>query len=595
MKVMLIFYDFEVFANDWLVVLKEIDDVQSQETVIVNDKAALETYHAENKSKIWVGFNSRHYDQYILKAILCDFNPKEINDWIITQGNAGWQFSGLLRRIPLNNYDVSSAIDRGLKTFEGFMGNSIKESSVPFNITRPLTKEELEEVIDYCRYDVEQTMEIFLQRTGDFNAHIGLVKMVSGDEALQLRLISKTKPQLSAQILGAKSQDYYDEFDIDFPSTLRIEKYTAVLDWYKNPENHCYYKESPKEIGGDSRPRKAGNMRDKKNQLEIMIAGVPHVFGYGGIHGALPKYNGTGYYINMDVASYYPTLMIKYGLLSRSVKNPAKFEEIYRQRLEYKRDGNALEKILKLVINSTFGASKDKSNPLFDPLQANKVCIYGQLLLLDLMERLEPHCQIIQSNTDGVLIKLNDYDDYGLIDDICFEWEQRTGMTLEFEEFRKVYQKDVNNYLIIDAEGKFKSKGAYVKQLNPLDYDLPIVNKALVAYMVHGTAPEKTINACNDLKEFQLVTKISGKYTAIYHGDKELKERCIRVFASKDTNDAGVTKLHKTRGTMAKLSNSPPHSFIHNEEINGVKTPQKLDRQFYIDLVYKRLTHFGVM
>ena len=573
---MLIFYDFEVFANDWLVVLKEITDGNETETVIVNDKNALEKFHRENKNKIWVGFNSRHYDQWILKAILCDFNPKEMNDYIIVKGGAGWQFSQLLRRIPLNNYDVMTNIDRGLKTFEGFMGNSIKESSVPFNITRRLTESELKEVIDYCRYDVDQTQEIFLQRLDDFNAHMGLVKMASGKGALQLYLISKTKPQLSAQILGAVKQDYHDEFDIDFPSTLRIEKYTAVLDWYIDPGNHCYYK---------------GN---KKNQLEIMIAGVPHVFGYGGIHGAMPKYNGQGYYINMDVASYYPALMIKYGLLSRSVKNPNKFEEIYRQRLEYKKARNSLEKILKLVINSTFGASKDKTNPLFDPLQANKICIYGQLFLIDLMECLEPHCQIIQSNTDGVLIKLHNYDDYEKIDDICYEWEQRTGMNLEFDDYRKVYQKDVNNYIIVDAEGKYKSKGAYVKNLSPLDYDLPIVNKALVAYMVHGIPIEKTINECTELKEFQLVTKISGKYTAIFHGEKELKEKCIRVFASKDETDAGVKKRHATRGNLAKLSNSPPYCFIHNEEINGIKCPEKLDKQYYINMAYKRLSDFGV-
>ena len=33
-----------------------------------------------------------------------------------------------------------------------------------------------------------------------------------------------------------------DEFDIDFPDTLILEKYTNVLDWYKDPENRCYKK-----------------------------------------------------------------------------------------------------------------------------------------------------------------------------------------------------------------------------------------------------------------------------------------------------------------------------------------------------------------
>lgn len=106
---------------------------------------------------------------------------------------------------------------------------------------------------------------------------------------------------------------------------------------------------------------------------------------------------------------------------------------------------------------------KDKNNGLYDPLQANRVCVYGQLLLLDLIEKLEPHCQIIQSNTDGVLVKMNKYEDFDLIDDIAYEWEQRTHLKLEFDEYRKVFQKDVNNYIIVDSNGKYKSKGAYVK------------------------------------------------------------------------------------------------------------------------------------
>ena len=126
--------------------------------------------------------------------------------------------------------------------------------------------------------------------------------------------------------------------------------------------------------------------------------------------------------------------------------------------------------------------------PWGDPRQANNVCVHGQLLLLDLIEKLEPHCKIIQSNTDGILVKLNAKNDkeadeqYSLIDDIAYEWEQRTGLTLEFDEYRRVYQKDVNNYVIApdgelyDKKGRprWKSEGAYVKKLNDLkDYDLP--------------------------------------------------------------------------------------------------------------------------
>jgi len=573
---MLIFYDFEVFEHDWLVVFKEVDDKKISTTKIINDREKLESYHSKNKNKIWIGYNSRHYDQYILKAILCDFDPKLMSDWIIVDGNAGWQFSKFMSKIKVNNYDVMTTGDRGLKSLEGFMGNDIKESSVPFNLDRKLTEEEIKDVLEYCNHDVEQTIEVFLQRISDFEAQIGLIKLANED-AFQINLIGKTKPQMAAHILQAHRKSYDDEFDITIPKTIKLKKYKSVQRWYQEPSNMSYY-----------------DSDFAKNQLYIDIAGVPHILGWGGIHGAIPKYNGEGHYINIDVVSYYPSLMIEYNLLSRSVENPKKYEEIYTQRLKCKAEKNPLQAPLKIVLNSTYGAMKDSNNALYDPLQANQVCVHGQLLLVDLMEKLEPHCQIIQSNTDGVLIKLHDYNDYYLIDDVCHEWEKRTRMKLEFEEFEKVFQKDVNNYVLVDKDGNYKSKGGYVKQLHNLDYDLPIVNKALINKMVLNIDIEDTINNETMLKEFQLVSKIGGKYDAIYHGEVELKEKCIRVFASKNKSDLGVRKLHKKTGTRAKITNSPPNCFIVNGNVNGKKIPKKLDKKYYIEMAKRRLEQFGV-
>lgn len=602
----MLFYDFEVFLKDWLVVV--MDMTHKQEHVIVNDPDALKALYDENVKDIWVGFNSRHYDQYILKAILCGFDPKMVNDYIIVRGNPGWKFSSMFRNIPLNNYDVMNNTDRGLKTFEGFMGNDIRETSVPFDIPRKLTDAEIQETVKYCRHDVYQTIEVFIRRREDFEAHMGLVKLACQGRELDLSLIGKTKPQLSAIILGARQQPHNDEFDIDFPPTMRIEKYTQVVDWYRNPANRRYTDE-----------------RGNKVQLETMIAGVPHQFGWGGVHGALEKYSGEGYFLNMDVASLYPSLMIRYNLHSRNIPDPAKFTEIYHTRLKYKAEKNPLQLPLKLVLNSTYGVMKDANNALFDPLQANRVCVYGQLLLVDLMERLEPYCQIIQSNTDGVLVKLPDgsNETYERIDDICYEWESRTGLKLEFDEYRKVYQKDVNNYIVVphgslyDPKGKprWKSKGAYVKKLNPLDYDLPILNTALVNYMVKDIPVEETILGCDDLKEFQLVSKISGKYTGILYGARyhkepdgnggvkvaydvpgtPIKEKCIRIFASNRPGDGGVFKISGRTGFPEKISNSPEHCFIWNNEVNGVRCPEYLDKQWYINLARKRLKDFGVM
>lgn len=570
-------YDFEVFKEDWLTVVLDLNE--RKEHVIVNDKEQLEALYNKYSNDIWVGFNNKSYDQYIFKAILAGFNPKEMNDFIIVKNKPGYQFSSLLNRFPMNNYDVfNRGLDPSLKVFEGYMGNDINESSVPFDLDRKLTDEEIEETIKYCRHDVEQTFNLFMERYADFEAHMGLIKYYADGSPLQLNLLSKTKVQLSALILNAERSEFNDEFDIDLPPTLKIEKYKEVVEWYQNPKNRTYFKTV------DGKP--------KANKLEIMIAGVPHVFGWGGVHGAIDKYQGEGYYLNMDVASLYPSLMIQYNLGSRAMHDPKKYEDIYHQRLKYKAEKNPLQAPLKIVLNGTYGAMKDKYNPLYDPRQANRVCVYGQLLLLDLIEKLEPHCDIIQSNTDGVLVKLRDKNDYALIDDIAYEWEQRTRLQLEFDEYKRVYQKDVNNYIIVAHDGHYKSKGAYVKKLSNIDNDLPIVNKALVDYMVSGVPIETTINDCNDLKMFQMIARASYKYKCLMYGEHELPYKTVRIYAD-NRNTPGLYKVSLRTGKPEKVANTPEHVNIFNSDVNEEKVYGWLDKQFYIDMAYKRLQDFG--
>jgi len=563
-----LFYDFEVFAYDWLVVIMDVTN--KEEHVIINDPDELERIYNQNVNDIWVGFNSRHYDQYILKGILCGFDPKKINDFIIVSGNPGWKFSSVMRNIPLINYDVMLGTDRGLKSFEGFMGNNIKESSVPFDIDRKLTQAELDETVKYCKHDVEQTIEVFLQRTEEFDASRELIKLFN----LPISSYSKTKAQLVCEICGGLGKRFDDnEFDFPIVPCLKLKKYQYVLDWYKNPDNHDYEK-----------------------SLETMIAGVPHTFAWGGIHGAKKQNTESGVLLNMDVTAYYPSIQIQYKYGYRNMSNPENFELIHKENLRYKAEGNKKARSpFKIADNSMSGQLKDKNSRLYDPLMNNAVCVNGQLMLLMLIEMVEPHAQLVQSNTDGILLKLKSIDDYDVIDDVVYEWECATGMKMEFELFNKVFQKDVNNYIIVDSQGKIKSKGGYVKKLSNLDYDLPIVNQALINYMVHGKSVEDTVLKCDDLKEFQMVTKITSKYKHIVHGSKILKEKCIRVFASKAPSDAGVFKVSVRTGKPEKISNSPEHCFIDNDEVNGKKAPEKLDKQWYVKLAKKRLADFGVV
>lgn len=570
----MLFYDFEVFKYDWLVVVK--DTATRTTHKIANSSEQLEALYEANKKEIWCGFNSRHYDQYILKAILCGFDPKKVNDYIIIKGNPGWKFAPtMFRNIQLFNYDVMLGTDRGLKSFEGFMGNDIKETSVPFDIDRKLTDTEIEETFKYCNHDVEQTIEVFLKRVEEFNTMLYFIKHFE----LPIDFISKTKAQLAAEILGGnrKGEGFDDEFQFPILDCLRLNKYQHIADWYRNPENHDY----------------------KKKQDKVMVAGVEHTFSWGGGHGARSKFHSSGIFLVVDVTAYYPSLQKKYKFGYRVMNHPENFEFIHDSNIEFKRKGDKkARQPFKIMDNAISGQMKQKSSALYDPMSNNSICVNGQLLLLDLVEHIEPFSELIQNNTDGIIVKLHDYErDFDKLDDAVYEWEQRTGMKMDFDTFiGDIYQKDVNNYLLIDREnGAVKAKGGYVMKLNDLSYDLPIINKALVDYMIKGIPVERTINECQELREFQLVSKISNKYTHILHGNKPLKEKCVRVFASKNPADPGVKKVHATRKTAAKLTNSPEHCFIWNDAVKGVPVPDKLDREWYINFAKKRLGDFGVI
>lgn len=602
---MLIFYDYEVFKYDWLVVFYDL--INDDKTVIVNNKELLEQFHAKHQEHIYIGFNSRHYDQYIHKGLLSGFDPYDITKWIIQDKRKGWEYSDLFNKITMYNYDVYKGItDNGLKTLEAFMGNNIEETSVPFDIQRKLTITEINETIKYCTHDVMQLVEVFNARIDDFKTHLAMIN----EFGLGLNHINKTSAQLISVILGSVKREYNDEWDIFLPHTLDLKKYWYIGEWFKNNRSDDPY--------------------------ITKVAGVEHIFADGGIHGAIDNF----YYeckpdelmIMADVASMYPSIMIIYDLLSRSVTDKERFKHIYDMNIELKKLKDPRRPIYKLICNTTYGCSGDQYNNMFDPRNRRLVCIFGQVLLLDLIEKLEPHIKLVQSNTDGILF-ICKRKDFELIDDIVHEWETRTGLNMEFDFYKRIYQKDVNNYVAVDFKGKAKTKGAYVKKLSRLDNDLPIINKALVDYMVQDIPIEKTILNCTDLVQFQKVFKLTGNYEYVKHNDVIYFNKSYRVFASTDVRDTPIYKCKKTdtpveeckyvqwgqcgcgkyegicpftnrqlcdwyrptniKGVKCdKFANTPDHAFILNGNINNVPIPPNLDKQWYVDLAYKRLEQF---
>lgn len=626
----MIFYDFEVFKKDWLAVF--IDVTRKTEQVIVNNPDELKALYEENTSNIWVGFNNRHYDQYIMKGILLGMNPKRINDWIILEKREGWQFSSVFNKVPMTNYDVMPTPPVGLKTMEGFLGSNIKETGVPFDINRKLTKAEIEETIKYCRHDVEQTIKIFLEKIDEFNAMHGIVQAFPN--MVSLSNIGDSEARITAKVLGCVKQDFKDEFDYFFLPCLRLNKYKYVQDWFEEKKKEALAMDLQ---NCDKYDKK---LWYKSQNLDTVVAGIPHSFGFGGLHGAAETpIHKTGQILHVDVNNYYPSMLIAWGLVTRVATND-NYHLVYNTRKSMKakqiaaaKSGNKAEAKnwkkaqlpYKKMLNALSGGMKDETNPAYDPRNNNCMCINGQLMLLDLIEHLEavPGFELIQSNTDGLIIWIPDTDEaFEMVDDICWEWEQRCStdqcsILLELDNISEIYQKDVNNYLWVGADGSVERIGAYVKELSVTDNDLPILNKALVEYMVHKTPVEQTINQCDDLIMFQKIVKLSDKYDWVEHehcipyishiGKRTVKTvyeyldkdkytyKSYRVFASNCLNDGRLLKRKQVKSKGEKFGNTPDHCFIFNDSVVGVKTPPELDKQWYIDLAKKRLKQFGVV
>lgn len=610
----MVFYDFEVFKYDWLVVI--IDVTNRKEHVIINSKEELEAVYEAHKYDIWVGYNSRHYDQYILKCILCGLNPKECNDYIIVQNGEGWQFSNLFNRIPLNNYDVMPNPPIGLKTLEGFLGSNIKETEVPFDIDRKLNKIEIEQTVFYCRHDVEETIKVFLEKIDEFNAMYGIVKAFN----LPLSSIGYTEARITAQVLDCTRTSFKDEFDYFFLPCIQLKKYAYVMDWFAER------REEALNMGLQNKNDYEKKAWYKSHNLDTIAGGIPHSFGFGGVHGATAKpIHAAGLILHVDVGSYYPSMLIAWDLVTRAAHND-NYKKVYDTRMQLKAQGKKKEQApYKKLLNALSGAMKDATNAAYDPRNNNCMCINGQLMLLDLIEHLEivQGFELIQSNTDGLIIRIPDTDEaFNQVDDICWDWEQRCStekcsILLGLDTIAEIYQKDVNNYLWVDAKGKVERKGAYVKELSKIDNDLPIINKALVEYMVHKTPIEETINQCDDLIMFQKLVKLSDNYKWVEHEHggrierskgvrkittwyeytqtKKYSYKSYRVFASNNLDDGRILKAGGKRGKPEKFGNTPEHCFIFNDSVEGVRCPAILDKGWYIDLAKKRLKDFGII
>ena len=550
---------------------------------------------------VYIGFNSKAYDQYIMKAVCGGCEPDEVkalNDYLIS-GHNGWEHP-LMQQIRywFNNVDIMDDTQKGLslKAIEGHLGMSVQESTVDFNIEHSLTDEELQETIFYCKHDVEATAELVRKRKSYLQnkLHLGRIKHL--DDAKSL---SMTNAKLTATYLDAQrpNHPWADEREYQYPTNLLREYIPQeVFDFFDRMHDPTI----PDDVLF-------------KSKLKQDVYGCPTVLAYGGIHGAIPFYEETEtedrIIRNYDVASYYPHLMTICGYTSRNIPDPKIYADMLEERMKAKKAGDkATANALKLVANTTYGAMLNKHNDLFDPLMGRSVCVTGQLFLLELSRHLCKDCptlKVVQLNTDGIMVSF-DKTDYSAVQAIMTEWQERTGFELEEDKIHAIHQKDVNNYIeiptgdLFDDKGKprWKIKGGYlVRGIAPagafnVNNNATVVAEAIVNYFVFGTPPEETILSCEDISKFQLIAKAGAKYREAYHivdGEKQPVQKVNRVYATTDERYGKLFKVKAEDDATAKIEMLPEHCIIDNDNQLTIKD---VDKTFYIEMAKKRINDF---
>jgi hypothetical protein len=196
------------------------------------------------------------------------------------------------------------------------------------------------------------------------------------------------------------------------------------------------------------------------------------------------------------------------------------------------------------------------------------ITVNGQLLLVMLSEWIyEYGVELCQLNTDGILIYCPK-DKIDGVRKLCDKWEELTQLSLDFDYFDKIVQRDVNNYIgkydmekmgIEDEQKAYKYKGSFeIDKDYHKDHSMRIVPIAISNYFFNDIKPEDTINNHKDIYDFCILSKMTKGW--------HLENRRIT-----DNGDYVIEKLQKTNryfisnkgGTLMKCHEDGRENNLH--------------------------------
>lgn len=580
-------WDFEVFPNDVLLTVQDTRTKQFRcEWGAENIRRMLNMILARENT-VLIGFNSRNYDNVIGAMVLQGYHQRDVkimNDVLVDKRWMGDAIPYLRDKekeperksdvvfgvngifdIYGRSYDAGYDLGQKRKGEEIIPAISLKRWQMlngvePFHCPIDFDKEHLTPedraiVEHYCKYDVASAVMIctFGVGFGNLAGRAGLITETASREKNRLGW-GMTKPRLAAGYLEAdkslcpEGAEIYDEY-LKLPECLDVGKHTRILDHYRQ-----------------------STFNVRHGSIGHSICGLPHSFGIGGLHSVHDEpILLEGDIWDIDAVSLYPSIMIEYGYFPRSVKDPAIFKRLRDLRIQLKGRKDPMADALKIVLNSTFGASKNEFSALFDPQVGLVVCVVGQLLLVDLLDKVEPHIErLIQSNTDGIFVIPKKGCEEN-IEAAMREWEERTGMELDVKKFNRIYQYDVNNYVARGVDGKLKLKGARFKNAHG-PYQTPA--QRIATSMALGEVPDMSSFKVEDFVIISTRDKNTDAF--IIDFEQDLREE-LRVVAVTPRFSQDISTLRKN-GKRGKARLCPPSAAL----LSNVTDISQVDVDYYL-------------
>lgn len=501
-------------------------------------------------------FNGNGYDMPMIAAALLGYSCeqlKALSDRIIVEKVKPWELDMSIQAWePEDHIDlIEVAPGAGSQKQYGARMHSKRLKDLPYDPTQPLTEAQIVEVCEYCGID----LDVLADLRRELRAEIKLREKLSERYGVDLR--SKSDAQLAEKVLwlrceAAAKRKIYKPKDINWNLKFRFDVPDYIS--YALPQLQQaleIVRNAVFRLG----PSGAVEMPPELEGLTIKIGGSVYKMGIGGLHSQekqLAIVSSADRVLRMpDVASYYPKLILNSGKYPPALGEAfaKEYDAIRLERLENKALAKKLKKACitdtveyedaatgdaggKIMINGTFGKTGSPYSILFAPEMLIQTTLSGQLSLLMLIEWMEHYgIPVVSANTDGIVIDCPRAM-APTSDALINEWEKRTGLEMETEDYRAIYARDVNNYFAIPATGKAKRKGEYGKsglqeKKNP---DCEICSDAVEAFLVDGTPLVYTIAACRDIRKFLTVQKVNGGAVKMW-GEGPRKGALVRDMA----------------------------------------------------------------